>query len=328
MLDDRSYMREPDWRPEAARSGVSICLVVIALNVLFFIIQSRSAAFEQSWSLTAVDIRNFELWKLVTFQFLHGGFFHLLINCLMIWFAGRQIEESLGKVKFITLYLIAGIFGGILHCGLVWVGFLPELYLKNILTGTIEPVSFGQVPEFIENGWVIVKGGVVGASAGVTGLIAAFAILLWNRQLTFLLMFVIPITMKAKFLLMVLITIDLVGLLAGGTNIAHGAHLGGMIWGVLFILLFVQGGTWTGAEPWWDRLKERFSSGRERRVVTIDGGARAYSRDRSGTVEAEESDFVKSEVDPILDKISEQGMHSLTDKERKILEQARKKMGR
>lgn len=328
MLDDRSYMREPEWRPEAVRSGVSICLVVIALNVLFFIIQSRSAAFEQSWSLTAVDIRNLDLWKLVTFQFLHGGFFHLLINCLMIWFAGRQIEESLGKAKFIALYLIAGIFGGLLHCGLVWVGFLPELYLKNLLTGEIEPVSFGHVPEVIEHGWVIVKGGVVGASAGVTGLIAAFAMLLWNRQLTFLLMFVIPITMKAKFLLIVLFTIDLVGLLAGGTNIAHGAHLGGMIWGVLFILLFIQGGTWTGAEPWWNRLKEKFASGRERRVVTIDGEVRAYSRESSGSVEAEEADFVESEVDPILDKISEQGMHSLTDKERKILEQARKKMGR
>ena len=85
MLEDRSYMREPEWRPEAARSGVSICLVIIALNVLFFIIQSRSTAFYQSWSLTAIDIRNFELWKLVTFQFLHGGFIHLLINCLMIW---------------------------------------------------------------------------------------------------------------------------------------------------------------------------------------------------------------------------------------------------
>ena len=74
--------------------------------------------------LRASDIQSGEIWKLLTFQFLHGGFFHLLINCLMIWFAGRQIEESLGKLKFLSLYLIAGVFGGLLQSVLTWVGFL------------------------------------------------------------------------------------------------------------------------------------------------------------------------------------------------------------
>ncbi|MDG2213935.1 MAG: rhomboid family intramembrane serine protease, partial [Verrucomicrobiota bacterium] len=240
-------MREPDWRPQAARSGVSLCFILIILNVLFYIIQSRSIQFEASWLLHPSAVKNGEVWKLITFQFLHGGFFHLLINCLMIWFAGRQIEETLGKPKFLSLYLIAGVLGGLFQCALSWAGFLPPA-------------------------------GVVGASAGVSGLIAAFAMLLWNRELTFLIMFIIPVTMRAKYLLLVLVVIDVVGLAAGGTGIAHGAHLGGVMWGVLFVLLFVQGGTWNGAEPLWERLKDRFNMGRERRVVTIDGGARAYSR--------------------------------------------------
>ena len=297
MLDDRSYMREPEWRPEANRSGVPLCIVLIILSIFFFIIQNRSPGFTASWMLQASDIQGGEIWKLLTFQFLHGGFFHLLINCLMIWFAGRQIEESLGKLRFLSLYLIAGIFGGLLQCSLTWIGFLADYP-------------------------------VVGASAGVSGLIAAFAMLLWNRELTFLLMFIIPITMKAKYLLLVLVAIDLVGLLAGGTGVAHGAHLGGVIWGVLFILLFVQGGTWSGAEPYWEQIKERFNSGRERKVVTINGGARAYSREGSSSGSVQEVDYVASEIDPILDKISEQGIHSLTDKERTMLEKARKNMGR
>ena len=122
--------------------------------------------------------------------------------------------------------------------------------------------------------------------------------------------------------------IGVLGIISKEGGIAHGAHLGGMIWGVLFILFFVQGGTWSGAEPWWDRLKERFASGRDRKVVTIDGGARAYSREQGKSMEVEEVDYVESEVDPILDKISEKGIQSLTERERKILEQARKKMRR
>lgn len=200
MLDDRSYMREPDWRPQTARSGVSLCFILIILNVLFYVIQSRSNQFEASWLLHPSAVKNGEVWKLVTFQFLHGGFFHLLINCLMIWFAGRQIEQTLGKPKFLSLYLIAGVLGGLLQCALSWVGFLPPA-------------------------------GVVGASAGVSGLIAAFAMLLWNRELTFLIMFIIPVTMRAKYLLLVLVVIDVAGLAAGGTGIAHGAHLGGVMWG-------------------------------------------------------------------------------------------------
>ena len=298
MLDDRSYMREPDWRPEkTVASRISLCLGLIILNVLFFILQNRSPEFTESWALRASNVRGGEIWKLLTFQFLHGSFFHLLINCLMIWFAGRQIEETLGKLKFLSLYLVAGVFGGLLQCSLTWVRLLPDV-------------------------------GVVGASAGVSGIIAAFAMMLWNRELTFLIMFIIPVTMRAKYLLLVLVVIDVVGLAAGGTGIAHGAHLGGVLWGVFFVLMFVQGGTWTGAEPWLKRIKERLNSGHERKVVTIDGGARAYSRKNLGSASVEEASFVEAEIDPILDKISENGIQSLNDRERLILEQARKNMGR
>ena len=79
---------------------------------------------------------------------------------------------------------------------------------------------------------------------------------------------------------------------------------------------------------WLDQLRDRFSSGHRRKVVTIDGGARAYSRGQDKAEELDEIDFVESEVDPILDKISEKGIQSLTERERKILEQARKKMRR
>ena len=297
MLEDRSYMREPEWRPEASRSGISLCLTLILINVACYILQHTVRGFEETLALFPQRLQNGNVWELLSYQFLHGGLFHLLINCAMIWFAGRQIEEALGKAKFLVLYLVAGIFGGLLQCALSWSGFLPPA-------------------------------GVVGASAGIFGLIAAFAMVYWERELTFLIMFVIPVRMKAKYLLIALAVIGVLGVISKEGGIAHGAHLGGMIWGVLFILLFIQGGTYSGAEPWWDQLRDRFSSRHRRKVVTIDGGARAYSRGQTKAEEVDEIDFVESEVDPILDKISEKGIQSLTERERKILEQARKKMRR
>ena len=297
MLDDRSYMREPDWRPEVARRGVSLCLKLIIINVVCFILQHSIRGFDESLALFPSRLAQGHVWELLSYQFLHGGLFHLLINCAMIWFVGRQMEESLGKTKFLILYLIAGVFGGLLQCLLTWTHYLPEA-------------------------------GVVGASAGIFGLIAAFAMVFWDREITFLIMFIIPVRMRAKYLLIALAVIGVLGIISKEGGIAHGAHLGGMIWGVLFVLLFIQGGTWNGAEPWWRRLKDRFTVRRERNVVTTDGGARAYSHGDGSGETVKEVDYVETEIDPILDKISREGIHSLSDRERAILEQARKKMKR
>ena len=202
MLEDRSYMREPEWRPEASRSGISLCLTLILINVACYILQHTVRGFEETLALFPQRLQNGNVWELLSYQFLHGGLFHLLINCAMIWFAGRQIEEALGKAKFLALYLVAGVFGGLLQCALSWSGFLPPA-------------------------------GVVGASAGIFGLIAAFAMVYWERELTFLIMFVIPVRMKAKYLLIALAVIGVLGVISKEGGIAHGAHLGGMIWGCL-----------------------------------------------------------------------------------------------
>ena len=112
MLDDRSYMREPDWRPAAARSGISLCLTLIIVNVICYVLQHTVRGFEGALALFPQRLQEGNIWELLSYQFLHGGLFHLLINCAMIWFAGRQIEEALGKAKFLALYLVAGVFGG------------------------------------------------------------------------------------------------------------------------------------------------------------------------------------------------------------------------
>ena len=296
MLDDRPYMREPDWRPETAQGGVSWCLKLIIINIGFFILQHTVDWFENSLALYPARLAQGHVWELLTFQFLHGDLFHILINCAMIWFIGRQIEESLGKIKFLSIYLIAGVFGGLLQCILAWAENNPDV-------------------------------GVVGASAGIFGLMAAFAMMYWNRELTLLVMFILPVRMKAKFILIALAVIGVLGIISNQSGIAHGAHLGGMIWGVLYILLFVQGGTLSGAPPLWNRVRDGKSLGKSvrREGETIDGGA--YSEGNEPINDPEE-DLMKDKIDPILDKISAHGFGSLSDEERDILEKARKKMMR
>ena len=105
MLDDRSYMREPDWRPEAAQGGISWCLKLIIINIVFFVLQHTVDGFKNGLALYPARLAQGHVWELLTFQFLHGDLFHILINCAMIWFIGRQIEESLGKIKLAFILL-------------------------------------------------------------------------------------------------------------------------------------------------------------------------------------------------------------------------------
>ncbi|MDC0219169.1 rhomboid family intramembrane serine protease [Verrucomicrobia bacterium] len=289
-------MREPDWRPETTHGGTPMWGILIIANVLCFILQYTVKGFYSNLALYPALLKEGHVYQLLTFQFLHGDLFHIIINCLMIWMMGKPIEEALGKRRLLFLYLLSGVVGGLVQCGLAWSDINPT-------------------------------GGVVGASAGVFGLIASFALLQWNREMTILLMFIIPIRIRAKYLLIALAVIGLLGVLtqrqvieSSAALVAHGAHLGGLLGGVFFILAFVQGGTWAGAEPWWQRISERWN---ERKVVTIDGGVRAYPRDRSRG-KARKVEFVEESIDTILDKISEKGMDSLTDKERAVLDKAAK----
>ncbi len=289
-------MREPDWQPETAHGGTPMWGWIIMANVLCYILQYTVKGFYSNLALYPELLKQGHVYQLLTFQFLHGDLFHIIINCLMIWMIGKPIEAALGKRRLLSLYLLSGIAGGLIQCGLAWTNINPT-------------------------------GGVVGASAGVFGLIAAFAVLQWNREMTILLMFIIPVRIRAKYLLIALAVIGFLGVLtqrqvveSKGALVAHGAHLGGLLGGVLFILAFVQGGTWAGAEPWWQRMRGRWET---RKVVTIEGGARAYTRDGSRS-KARKVEFAEENIDSILDKISEQGMDSLTDKEREALAKAAK----
>jgi hypothetical protein len=161
-------------------------------------------------------------------------------------------------------------------------------------------------------------GAVVGASAGASGLVAAFAILHWEERFTLLIYF-IPVTMTGKMLLAVSLALAFLGILTPNSGIANAAHLGGILTGGFYVRLFIQGQ--------WPRWKFPARSVAPRELAAKRAGKSAsWSSPASGRDEDSTTEFMKNEVDPILEKISAHGIHSLTAREREILEKARKKM--
>jgi len=289
MLEDRSYMRDPMF----GRNWPAF-MILMAANVVVFALQEINRAYidfpmERYLALSHGGLRHGYLWQLITFQFLHDGLWHLAGNLIGIYFFGRFVEDRLGRTRFLQVYFLSGACGGLLQALLGW----PF------------PHHFGM--------WV------VGASAGVFGLITVFALL--DPEGVILLFFFLP--MRAKYFAVIAAAITLFYVLVPAeTHIAHAAHLGGMLTGLAFVR--------------WDSIVEAFTPvrrltqsrlrPRELMRVPANGGASWRRSRKEASTDVSATDFISREVDPILDKISKHGIHSLTPREREILEAARAKM--
>ena len=294
MLDDRSYMRNSEFRPRWSVTAILMLACTIA-----FVVQSlvehyfRSFQLADYFYLSLPGLEHGYFWQLFTFQFLHGGLLHLIFNLITIYCFGHAMEDALGAKGMLQLYFCSGVLGGFVQ---VLGGYLAD----------------GR------------SGPVVGASAGAFGLVAAFATMFPDRLLTLLVFFVIPITLRARTLLWISIGLALFGVAVPNDNVAHLAHLGGILTGVLFVRWLVQSDR---ALAFWRPFRRQ---PRPRELVST----RSYNSaalHRPAVAPAEElppAEFMSREVDPILDKISAHGIHSLTERERKILEAARKKMSK
>jgi membrane associated rhomboid family serine protease len=289
MLEDRDYMRQPEYHT----SRVSFTVMLLIVNAVVFLVQLVSANFPhgediqyQYFALSLDGLRQGYVWQLLTFQFMHGGWMHIIFNSLAIFFFGRPVETVLGSKRFIGLYFVSGTIGGLVQ----------SLFALAI-------PSF-DVP-------------VVGASAGAMGLVAAFAVINWTERFT-LLFYFIPITMNGKTLLWASIGLAVLGMLNVNSHIANAAHLGGIIAGFFYARQILHG-NW----PQWKLFRRRE---RPREVVATRTKENKFWRSAPEEEDVSTDQFLQNEVDPILEKISAHGIKSLTAREREILEAARKKM--
>jgi len=287
-LADRTYMRS-----ESVNRGWSLTLVILVVNSVVFLAeyangQQSHQAFQEYGALSLDGVKRGCLWQFFTYQFLHGGLPHLVVNSLALYFFGRPLEDALSKGSFLKLYLLSGL----------------ARVVVQVLLGLVSP-RFG-LP-------------MVGASAGICGLIAAFALL--HPDSTIYVGFFLPV--RAKYFLPLMIVLSLIFLFTSTDgHIAHAAHLGGTLFGVAYF-------RWAGELGFLAGFWQRFRGPRRLRPVLKVRFPKppAWKEGKSGhRDETGATDFISKEVDPILEKISAHGIHSLTERERRILEAARSRM--
>jgi membrane associated rhomboid family serine protease len=190
-------------------------MAFVAAYVVVLLAQKMAEHFQQGafvndyFALSAAGLGHGFAWQLVTYQFMHGGWLHLALNSWVILMFGSQLERVLGTRRFLALMFASGIVGGIFQ----------------VLTAIVWPQYFG--------------GQVVGASACAFGLVAAFAMMFPEEELTMLIFFLIPVRLRAKTLLTLSLVIapmgvvfPLVKLFPLG-NVANAAHIGGMVMGFM-----------------------------------------------------------------------------------------------
>ena len=294
MLEDRDYMRQPVYH----EPRISFTIALLIVNALVFLVQLlvaqslRGPEIEQKYFELSLDgLRSGYVWQLLTFQFMHAGWLHLIFNSLAIFFFGRSVETVLGRGRFLAVYFSSGVVGGVMQ----------------MLFALLVPKYF-DAP-------------VVGASAGAYGLVATFAVINWTEQFTLLLFYFIPLKVQGKTLFWGSLVLVLIGMADLSSGVANAAHLGGILTGYFYVRQIVEG-RWSRSN-----FPARRPEPRDLAAVSKNKGKFWSSAVETGE-EFSTDEFLQKEVDPILDKISAHGIQSLTAREREILEKARAKMQR
>jgi membrane associated rhomboid family serine protease len=277
---------------------------LLALNIGIYFLQLTLFGSDAVYSALALDPSRFpgNWWTVATYMFVHAWLAHLAFNMFTLWMFGPRLEQEWGTSAFVKLYLWSGLGGAIAH------------------------LIFAQHTS------------VIGASGAISGVLVAYA-LRWPDDEVYL-FGVIP--MKSRWLVAAMLAMNIVFALSPNSRIDWTAHVGGMAFGWIFLKLYAVGGInrvrgWVSAVP--DEPEDM-----PRAVPRGRSPMRDRGRDidevvtRSNAVVLRESKQIQhvskqetakeyaAKVNRVLDKISQDGIESLTRDERRILEDMSKKL--
>lgn len=210
---------------------------LLIINIIFFIataiFESKNISLIELLGVYYFDSPKFQVWQLISYMFMHGGFAHILFNMFALFTFGSSIELIMGSKRFLNFYLITGL-------GALALQMLVQAIEINGITGsfTIDPNTYQSAdPGAIKTLSEIYYGPMVGASGAIFGLLIAFGMLFPNAEL--FIMF-IPVPVKAKYIIPVYILLELFLGVAqfAGDSIAHFAHLGGALFGFILVKIW------------------------------------------------------------------------------------------
>ncbi|OYW76847.1 MAG: hypothetical protein B7Z37_06845 [Verrucomicrobia bacterium 12-59-8] len=319
-LYDRDYMREvPPHSVAGMVRDFTAFHVIFGINVAVFVMQFvfetgavqdlRTGAFLPLGGVSLDELAHGNVWTLFTYMFVHGNLGHFALNMMMLWFAGRGVQQLFGSRHFALIYLLSGIAGA-----------AAEMAVNGVVLGDTTT-------------------SLIGASASDFGLLMALAVVLPTEKITAFIYFIIPVQLRlwtlAKGLFIIQLVFGLAGLLFNvlpeGLKIAYFAHLGGAAMGWFYARSLGYGGRpLTYASQWQPAHNQQLRKPAMARArvrpateLEIDTVPLASKRPLDSVAA-----LMEEVVNPLLDKINLYGKDSLTADEQRTLEHASREVER
>ena len=225
-------------------------------------------------------------WSIITYMFLHKGFLHILFNLMCLYFGGRIFMIYLNTKQLVSTYILGGFFGGL--CYILAYNFFPALK-ENISTP------------------------LLGASASVLAILTAIATYVPNYSVHLTLIGKI----KLKYIVFFSILLDLIAIQELTNTGGHIAHLGGALYGFLYVRQLKDGKDWSRN---FSRLMDALANSFKKQPLKT-----VHRKPKTDDQWREEKALSQKEINRILDKISKSGYDSLNEKEKETLFKASKK---
>ena len=308
------------------RSIPTVTKNLLIINIIAFIamlvFQTKGIDLNDIFGLHFFLASDFHIYQLFTYMFMHGGWEHIFFNMFALWMFGCVVERTWGPKKFLFYYISCGVGAGLLQ----EVSQLVSLCVTYDL-GLGEVFSIREQLAVALNAWT-----TVGASGAIYAILLAFGMLFPNERIF---IFPLPIPIKAKWFVIFYVAVELFSALGtSNDNVAHFAHLGGMLFGFLMIRYWQRhpdmGGNYgkSKGQQFFDNLRGNW----ERRTHKDAGATHQRQRREEQTRRETDEQYnvrkqkEQDEIDIILDKIRKSGYDSLTKEEkRKLFEAGNKK---
>ena len=225
------------YRPSRFNLMPTITKNIIIINAIMFIVTlvflRMGIDLVDILGLHYFEAEKFHVWQFITYMFMHDPYnwFHILFNMFAVWMFGTAVENMWGPKRYLNYYLLTGLGAAVAHYAVIYFQLQPEL--AQIAADSSLTPDQAEIRKAI----LLNQYNVVGASGAVFGILVAFGMYFPNTHL-FIIPFPFPI--KAKYAVIGYGLLELFSGIrnAGGDNVAHFAHLGGLVCGFILIQIW------------------------------------------------------------------------------------------